>query len=179
MKKLLSIAVVVFFMSNYADAQTKSRESKLGLGVDIAIPTGNYKNQADYGLGFSLLYQKPVADNLSITGNVGYLRYHGLDYITSDGSVLHGIKYKEGYVPIKTGARYFIARYFFAAAELGVTIPTANGYGSGTAFAYAPGIGASFPVSKTGTLDLGIRYESWSRTDGTRSFAGIRAGYNF
>lgn len=172
MKKLFSIAVAVFFMFNHVAAQTKSRESKLGLGLDLAIPTGTYKNHADYGLGFSLLYQKPVADNLSITGNVGYLRFHG-------PAVFSDIKYKEGYVPIKAGARYFIARYFFAATELGVTIPTANGYGSGTAFAYAPGLGASFPVSKAGTLDIGIRYENWSRSDGTRSFAGIRAGYNF
>ena len=172
MKKLLSIAALVFFMLNHVAAQTKSRESKLGLGLDIAIPTGAYQDQADYGLGFSLLYQKPVADNLSITGNVGYLRFHG-------PAVFDDIKYKEGYVPIKAGVRYFIARYFFAAAELGVAIPTANGYGSGTAFVYTPGIGASFPISKTGTLDIGIRYENWSRTDGTRSFAGIRAGYNF
>ncbi len=172
MKKLFSITVAFFLMLNYAAAQTKNRESKLGLGVDMAIPTGAYQDQADYGLGFSLLYQKPIADHLSIIGNVGYLRFHG-------PAVYNDIKYKEGYVPIKTGARYFIARYFFATAELGVTIPTANGYGSGTAFAYAPGIGASFPVSKTGTLDIGIRYENWSRTDGTRSFGGIRAGYNF
>jgi hypothetical protein len=172
MKKLLSIAAVVFFMLNHVAAQTKSRESKIGLGIDIAIPAGAYQDQADYGLGFSLLYQKPVTDHLSITGNIGYVRFHG-------PAVFDDIKYREGYVPIKAGARYFIAQYFFAAAELGIAIPTANGYGSGTAFAYAPGIGVSIPVTKTGTLDVGIRYENWSRIDGTRSFAGIRAGYNF
>lgn len=172
MKKLLPLIIAVFCMLNQLSAQRKNRESVIGPGIDVAIPVGDYKDQADYGLGFSLLYQKPVADHLNITGNVGYFRFHG-------PPVFSNIKYREGYVPIKAGARYFIGRYFFAAAEFGIAIPTANGYGSGTSFAYAPGLGAGIPVSKTGVLDLSLRYESWSRSNGTRSFTGIRAGYNF
>lgn len=155
-----------------AFAQTKNRESKLGLGIDLVIPVGAYSDRADYGLGFSLLYQKPITEKLSITGNVGYLRFHG-------PAVFNDIKYREGYVPIKAGVRHFIGRYLFAGAELGVAIPTASGYGSGTAFAYAPGFGANFPVSKTGKIDVSIRYENWLRSNGTRSFAGMRLGYNF
>lgn len=159
-------------MLTSAKAQTKGRESKIGLGLDGAVPVGDYKNVADYGLGISLLYQKPVSESLSITGNVGYLRFHG-------PAVYNNIKYKEGYVPIKAGARYFLLPNFYGGAELGVAIPTANGYGSGTAFIYTPGLGTEFQVSKTGTLDIGVRYENWTRSGGTRSFGGIRAGYNF
>nr|WP_226904964.1 hypothetical protein [Pedobacter schmidteae] len=170
--KILFVTFLGSFMLSHAVAQNKSYESKIGLGLDAGIPVGDYKDVADYGLGISLLYQKPVASNLNITGNVGYLRFHG-------PAIYSGIKYKEGYVPIKAGARYFLVPHIFAAGELGISISTANGYGSGTAFAYAPGIGAEFPISKNGMLDVGLRYENWSRSGGTRSFGGIRVGYNF
>lgn len=172
MKRILLIAAAGFLMFNHAYAQSKAGESKIGLGLDAAIPVGNYKNVADYGLGFSLLYQKPVTQNLSITGNVGYLRFHG-------PAIFSNIKYKEGYVPIKAGARYFVLPGIYGAAELGVAVPTANGYGSGTAFIYVPALGAMLKVTSKGTLDIGLRYENWARSNSTRSFAGIRAGYNF
>lgn len=172
MSKLLWTVVVGFLMFNTVNAQSKPEQSKLGLGLDVAFPVGNYKDVADYGLGFSLLYQNAVAQHLRITGNVGYLRFHG-------PAIFSNIKYKEGYVPLKAGARYFITGQLFFSGEFGVAIPTANGYGSGTAFIYTPGLGTEFRITKSGSLDLGIRYESWARSNQTRSFAGIRAGYNF
>ncbi|ACU05433.1 MULTISPECIES: hypothetical protein [Pedobacter] len=172
MKKILSIAIACFFTWNYSLAQTNGNESKIGLGLEAAFPVGNFKDIADYGIGVSLLYQKPVAKNLIITGNVGYIRFQG-------PAVFSNIKYKQGFVPIKAGARYFIIPHVYVAGELGISISTANGYGSGTSFTYAPGLGAEFPVSGTGTIDIGLRYESWSRSTGTLSFPGLRAGYNF
>jgi len=172
LKKISFLSLALFLMFNQLTAQTKSRESQIGLGLDGALPVGDFKDVADYAIGVSLLYQKPVADNLSITGNVGYLRFHGPDVFTN-------IKYKEGFVPIKAGARYFFGSKVYAAAELGVSISTASGSGSGTSFVYVPGLGTTWPVGKNGSLDIGLRYENWTRSGGTRSFAGIRAGYNF
>lgn len=172
MKRISFIAIALFLMVNGVNAQSKPEQSKLGLGLDVAFPVGNYKDVADYGFGVSLLYQNAVGQHLRITGNVGYLRFHG-------PAIFSNIKYKEGYVPIKAGARYFITGHLFLTGELGVAIPTANGYGSGTAFIYTPGVGTEFKITKTGSLDLGIRYENWARSNQTRSFAGIRAGYNF
>ncbi|WEK18362.1 MAG: hypothetical protein P0Y49_16350 [Candidatus Pedobacter colombiensis] len=172
MKKIILIAAASFLMLHHANAQTKRNESKIGLGIDFAFPVGNYKNIADYGAGASLLYQKPVAENLNITGNIGYLRFHG-------PAILSNIKYKEGFVPIKAGARYFILPYIYGAGELGVVLSTATGAGAGTAFAYAPRLGTEFPVGTTGTVDIGVSYESWSRSSGTLSSVGLRAGYNF
>jgi hypothetical protein len=171
-KKIILIAVASFLMLNNVNAQTNKYESKIGLGVDFGFPIGDYKNTADYGVGVSLLYQKPVSENLSITGNVGYLRFHG-------PSILENINYKEGFVPIKAGARYFIAPYLYGAGELGVAFSTAYGRGAGTAFVYVPSLGTEFSVSNSGTVDVGLRYECWSRGSGTLSFVGLRAGYNF
>lgn len=172
MRKLLSILIACFFTWNYSLAQTNRMESKIGLGLDAAFPIGDFKQVADYAIGASILYQKPVTENLNITGNIGYLRFHG-------PAVFSNIKYKQGFVPIKAGARYFIIPHVYGTGELGISISTANGYGSGTSFAYAPGAGTEFPVGKTGTVDVALRYENWSRSTGTLSFLGIRAGYNF
>lgn len=172
MKKILLTVAGTFLMLTNIYAQSKPGESKLGVGLDAAVPVGAFKNVADYGIGISLLYQHNVAEFLNITGSVGYVRFHG-------PAVFNNIKYKEGYVPIKGGARYFIVPVIYAAAEIGVAIPTANGYGTGTAFIYTPRIGTEFKVSETGTVDIGLSYENWSRSAGTRSFVGIRAGYNF
>lgn len=172
MKKLLLLLFAGMLLSDAGHAQSKAGASKLGLGLEVAIPTGDYKQVADYGKGFSLLYQKPVTERLSITGSAGYLRFSG-------PAVFNNIKYKEGYVPIKAGARYFIAPYIFGMAEIGLPISTANGSGSGIAFIYSPGLGTSIKVMRTGALDISVRYESWLRSNGTRSFGGIRAGYNF
>lgn len=172
MKKILFLSIAIFLTFTQLNAQTRSRESQIGLGLDAAFPVGDFKDVANYAIGVSLLYQKPVADNLSITGNVGYLRFHGPEVFT-------GIKYKQGFVPIKAGARYFIAGKFYGSAELGVSISTASGSGSGTSFIYVPGLGTTLRAGKTGSVDVSVRYESWSRSNGTLSFAGIRAGYNF
>lgn len=176
MKKLfLLVALAAIFNLNAADAQTGDAalsKSKLGLGVDFAFPMGKFGDLLDYGVGGTLLYQHPVTKNLSITGNVGYLKFTGKE-------VLKGIRYKEGFVPIKAGARYFFAENFYGTAEAGITISTADGNGTGTSFVYVPGLGLEFPVSDNGSVDLGVRYESWYRSNGTRSFIGIRVGYNF
>jgi len=82
-------------------------------------------------------------------------------------------------VPIKAGLRYFISEYIYGGGEAGVSFSTANGNGSGIAFAYNPSVGVEFPVSNTGSIDAGIRYEGWSRGSGTRSFIGLHVGYNF
>jgi hypothetical protein len=158
------------FMSSQIYAQRP--DSKLGLGIDFAFPQSNFGSNANYGVGPSLLFQNPINNNLYFTVNVAYLRFNG-DPIFAD------IKYREGFVPIKAGLRYFVSEYIYGSAEAGASISTANGNGSGIAFAYAPTLGVEFPVSNKGSIDAGIRYEGWSRSNGTRSFIGIRAGYNF
>lgn len=166
---LLSFATITAAKAQTGDAPA---EPKFGLGADFAFPMGSFRDQTNFGVGGSILYQHPVSRNLSITGNVGYLQLNGKKTILN-------LKYREGFVPIKAGARYFLSENIYGGAELGVSISTASGNGSGTSFIYVPALGVSFPVSNEGAVDLGIRYESWTRSNSTRSFIGIRAGYNF
>jgi hypothetical protein len=47
--------------------------------------------------------------------------------------------------------------------------------GGGTAFLYAPGIGYMLD----GGFEAGVRYEGWSKSDGTISQIALRLAYNF
>jgi hypothetical protein len=173
MKKIILMAAVMGMVCfSKVNAQSGGDGPKLGIGVDFAFPLGSYADAADYGVGPSLLYQQPLAENLRLTVSAGYLRFNGK-------AVFVGVKFREGYVPLKAGLKYFFTENIYGAAEAGVAISTANGSGTGTAFAYSPGIGAEFPIAKRQSLDFGVRYEGWSRSNGTRSFAGLRAGFNF
>ncbi|TKC09714.1 hypothetical protein FA047_01180 [Pedobacter frigoris] len=146
-------------------------QPRLGLGLDFAFPTGDFGDRANYGFGGSVNYLHPVGKFLNIIGNVGYLRLEGDD--------VGPFKYTEGYVPIKAGARYYITQNIYGEGQAGIAIPTANGSGSGTAFAYMPGLGVDFPVSEDLNIELTLRYENWARSNGTRSFVGLRAGISF
>ena len=146
------------------------REPKLGIGVDFGFPMASFGEDATYGLGGSLLYQQPAASNLNITVSVGYLRFNGKQTIGT-------LKYRQSYIPVKGGAKYFLGQNFYGGAEIGAILPATSG--NKIALAYGPNLGLEFPVSDKGSIDFGVRYEGWLRTSGSESFVGLRAGYNF
>ncbi len=169
MKKLLLLtAIAGLFAFTSVNAQT--RTPKLSLGAEFAFPMGDFGDATDFGFGGSLQYQHPVAESLSITGSAGYLNFK------SKKDIL-GNTYSFGTIPVKAGARYYFGENFFAAGELGAAISTEKG--GSTGFIYAPGVGVDFPVSDTGSIELGARYEGWSQKGGTSGFIGLRLAYNF
>ncbi len=173
MKKIFFLILIAgLFQFAIVKAQSGSQiaEPRLGIGFDVGLPTGNFGDFANYGTGGSILYKHPISESLNITGNVGYIRFNGKETIGT-------LKYRQSFIPIKVGARYFITKNIYGTAELGSSIATANG--SGASFIYTPGLGFEIPVSNTGSLDIGARYESWTKNTGTLSFVGLRAGYNF
>lgn len=173
MKKLfLLTAVAGLFAFSSVNAQTKS--PKLSLGAEFAFPIGDFGKGTDFGYGGSLQYQHPVAENLLVTGSAGYTSFK-LKEVTVLGVTYGGGNV--GAIPIKAGARYYFGDNFFAAGELGAAIGTEKG--DKTGFIYSPGVGVEFPVSDKGGIELGARYEGWSKNGGTSSFIGLRAAFNF
>jgi len=167
---LLSAIAGIFAFSS-ASAQTKDvamSGPKLGIGAEFAFPVGNFGDVFNLGYGGSLQYQHPVANNLNITGSAGYLSFKAKDEF-GGGSI--------GFIPVKAGARYFVAENIFINGELGAAFSTEDG--GTTAFAYSPGVGVEFPVSDKGAVELGARYEGWSANSNTSSFIGLRLAYNF
>lgn len=174
MKKVFLLTAIagIFAFSN-VNAQTKDPAMsgpKLGIGAEFAFPVGHFSDGYNFGYGGSLNYQHPVAPNLNLTGSAGYINFQSKE-IPFVGKV------NEGFIPVKVGARYFLAENVYVNGELGASFATGK-FNSGTAFVYSPGVGVEFPVSDKSSVDLGGRYEGWSK-NGTSSFFGIRAAFNF
>lgn len=176
MKKLLLLTAVagLFAFSSVKAQDAAMAGPKLGVGVEFGFPMGDFGDVSKFGIGGSLLYQHPIANKLNLTGSAGYLNFTGKDVdIPGIGTVkTDGV----GFIPVKAGLRYFVAENFFVNGELGAVFGTKEG--TGTAFAYSPGVGVEFPVADKSTLELSGRYEGWSN-DGTLSFIGLRLAYNF
>lgn len=165
---LTAIAGLFAFSSVKAQKDVAMTGPKLGIGAEFAFPMGKFGDAYNLGYGGSLLYQHPVAANLNLTGSAGYLSFKAKDEFGGGTS---------GSIPVKAGARYFVAENFYIGGELGAAFSTETG--GKTAFAYAPGIGIEFPVSDGGAIELGGRYEGWSANSNTSSFIGLRLAYNF
>lgn len=170
MKKLFLLTAIagIFAFSN-ANAQKDPGMNgpKLGIGAEFAFPIGQFGDVSKFGVGGSLLYQHPVAPNLNLTANAGYISVKNKDIAGGNTA---------GLIPVKVGARYFLAENFYVNGELGAAFSTVTG--GGTAFAYSPGVGIEFPVANKSSIDVGARYEGWSN-NGTLSFIGLRAAFNF
>ncbi|QNK63012.1 hypothetical protein H7F33_00345 [Pedobacter sp. PAMC26386] len=181
MKKLFLLTAIagVFAFSNVSAQKVKG--SKLGLGVDFAVPVGGLSDGYKFGYGGSLLFQTPIAEKLNFTASAGYLNLVGKNaqYLSFGSNGVYTKEYQvpnAGVVPVKIGARYFIAQNFYAGAEIGAAFMT--GDGGGTAFAYSPNIGFELPLANKNSIDLGIRYEGWSK-ESSVGFFGLKAAYNF
>ncbi|PYF73914.1 porin family protein [Pedobacter nutrimenti] len=177
MKKLfLLTAIAGVFAFSSVSAQSKKdpamNGAKLSVGAEFALPMGDLKDVSKLGFGGSLVYIAPIADDLKFTASAGYINFSGKDF-TFMGQQLPKVNFAT--IPVKAGLRYYFVENFYGAAELGAAFGTK---GRGTAFAYSPGIGMEFPVADKSSVDLGVRYEGWSK-NGTSSFIGIRAAFNF
>ncbi|WP_285054970.1 outer membrane beta-barrel protein [Pedobacter ginsengisoli] len=176
MKKLILLTAIagIFTFSTVKAQDAAMSGPKLGIGAEFGFPMGDFGDGYKFGVGGSLLYQHPIADKLNLTGSAGYLSFQGKDIDTEIGTISLG---SAGFIPVKAGLRYFLAENIYVGGELGAVFATGDG-ASGTAFAYAPGVGVEFPVADKSTIELGGRYEGWSN-DGTSSFIGLRLAWNF
>lgn len=169
MKKSLLLFPVLFFLILTAKAQTQGAVQKLSIGAEIALPTS--LGTKDLLLaGGSLQYEYPVGKSVSVTGSGGYI-----SLFSTDKNVPGNV----GFIPVKAGIKYYFGNSFYAATELGATIGTDEGVGTGLAF--SAGLGTSLAVSPKSNVDLGVRFETWPQhgSFSNLSFVGFRAAYAF
>ena len=177
MKRLFLLTAIagIFAFSNVS-AQKKDPAmsgQKLGIGVDFGLPTGDLNETHKLGIGGSLLFQTPIAQNLNFTASAGYMSFTGKDVTFPVIGTIKVPNYSA--IPVKAGLRYFLAENIFVGGELGAAFGTNEG--AGTSFVYTPNVGVEFPVADKSTIELGARYESWSK--GPARFVGFRLAYNF
>ncbi len=179
-KKLLLISTVTLLMgfSSQVYAQKMNKTFSFGFGLEGVIPSGDLAES--YGMGGGL------------TLRASYKAGPGFVTLTS-GALVFAPKSLDGgensedmkaamQIPIKAGYKFIYKDYLFAMAEIGyssLTTYAPNSDGelekiSSGGLVYAPSIGFQYK-----SLELGLRYETFSTEGGTASFMGLRLGFNF
>lgn len=155
-------AVALFFTTNVNAQSGDSKAWRLGVGLNVGIPTTKAYSVA---VGGDLRLQKDFSTNISGILSAGYTNFTRKDSY-GGGSF--------GMVPVKAGAKVFFAEHAYFSGELGAGFGTEEG--SGTAFLWAPGIGYGF----NNGLDLGLRYEGAEfKNNGSIGQVALRIAYGF
>ena len=162
MKKVLLATLLFVGLAATTFAQDGG---KFSVGVEAGVPVGSASNTHNFVIGGSLKYGLPIADGTDFTISAGYSSFQG--------KTVGSIKFPAlGFVPVKAGIKYFLADSFYGEAQVGAAFSTQSG--GGTAFAYSPGVGFKF----SDVVDLGVRYEAWSK-NGTTGQVAARLGFSF
>lgn len=171
MKKFLLAVVLLSGAAFSSFAQSSKDSGKFSIGVEAGLPVGDVKNFSSFAIGGSLKYDHPIAENTFITGSAGYTKFLSNDDAKSIGYKLYAI-------PVKVGVKYFFAESFYGEAQVGAAFVNESilgASGNTTTFAYSPGIGYSFG----GGVDLGVRYEGWTKSGTTISQVAARLAFSF
>jgi hypothetical protein len=184
MKKLLmSAAIIVLAVGvNAQKGSDDVKKVKFSAGLEAALPLGDFGKAYSFGIGATAQVDYNVAENLDLTGNVGYISFSGKTIstpaVTVGGTVIFpatNVKVPSvGYIPVLVGAKYLFSENIYGSAQLGVTIASAKG-SSSSVFTYAPGIG--YKISDN--LDALLKYTGYSQNGGSSSTIGVRVAYTF
>ncbi len=161
-----AVAAIALFFTTSLTAQAQepagdSRALRLGIGVSAGIPT---TTGYSFAFGVDARLQKDFTDNISGILSVGYNNFSFKDS-WGGGSY--------DFIPVKAGAKIFVAESLYVSGELGAGFATTSG--GGTSFLYAPGVGYAWNSG----LDLGVRYEGASQNGGTLGQVALRVAYGF
>lgn len=158
-----AVAAVALFFATNANAQTEpagdSQDTRLGIGLSLGIPTHDAFN---FAIGGDLRLQKDFSSNISGIASLGYTNFSAKG--EDAGSI--------GFIPLKAGVKVFPMERFYISGEIGAGFGTDDG--QKTSFVWSPGIG----VGLNNGLDLGLRYESFSKYDLGQVALRIAYGFN-
>lgn len=155
-------AVALFFATNVqAQSSADSKATRMGIGLSAGIPTtAGYS----FAIGGDVRLQQDFTSNISGLLSVGYNSFSLKSPLTGSVDV----------IPVKVGAKFFVAESVYVSAELGAGFSTNKG--GSTSFLYAPGVGYGWDNG----LDIGLRYEGASyKGGGNLDQVALRLAYGF
>jgi len=159
---LVSAAVATVLLNfNVAFAQD-SKAWRLGLGGNVG--TG-IRDPFGVVLGVDAKLQKDLKGPVSVTLAAGYSRFS-----VNDEYKNFGVTYNV--IPLKAGLKVFANKHLYLSGEVGAGFTT--NYKTSTSFVWSPSIGWAF----TNGLDLGIKYEDYTKFHTTKQVA-FRIAYGF
>lgn len=178
MKKFFLVMTVFTASIIGAKAQMKTGDFTLGVGVNGALPLGDFKTTSKFGIGGQVQGEYALSENLAGVFTTGYTSFSGktVTETVSDGlggTVNESFKYPSvGHIPILVGARYYPVDMFFVGAQIGYAIFTGSGTSNPKGFEYRPQVGVN-----GGPMQFVLSYDGASVTGGTLSQLGLAVLY--
>lgn len=168
MKRLFLMSILLCSLTAAVFAQSGT---KIGVALETGLPVGDADEVYSVGLGGSAKLEVPITQPLAFTLTAGYMSLQVKDELKPT------LGEEREFLPVKAGAKYYFGNTFFGEGELGASIALEDE--DETAFAYAPGIGVTLPVAEKTAIDLGVRYEGWTKDAGNIDQVGLRAVVKF
>lgn len=173
MKKALLLFAAGLFFVGASKAQTYERPvgSEFSVGINPALPVGDFSDVSSFGLGLDLKYAYNFNESIAATVSAGYNHF----FVKDDLKDIPFVDNSIGFIPIKAGVRFSMAN-FYAEPQIGAAIGTNDG--AGTNLTYAGQIG----VMASPNFDIGLRYEGISSDNAygdnsTLGFVALRLAY--
>jgi outer membrane autotransporter protein len=176
MKKLVLILAIGAFVSLSASAQQKDENKKaeepsISIGVDAALPMGDFADVSKTGFGGTAKFAYPAGPG-AITVTAGYISFSGKSQTVNVGGTTMTISGSSSYlIPMKAGYRFNLGQGFGIEPQVGYSV----GKNSSGGFTYAGQIGYLI----NNQIDISARYEGLSKSGTSWSFIGFRVAYNF
>jgi len=193
--KKITITLAALAMAGSLMAQ----DSRASLGLEVAMPIGDWADFYGIGLGGTLGFEMPLGDNLGLMAQAGYISFTGKTIESSGGGVTVSVKTdSQGNIPLQVGAKYYFTDnqegaylglltgvHMASVKEIeivGTTIEEKTTLKSN--FSLAPVLG--FMVTEN--IDLGVRYqmifakgvnEQGEEETQSNAYLGLRAAYMF
>jgi len=172
MKKIILSAIIII-VSLSAFAQTENTFT-FSAGPELGFATGSFSNTHSVGIGGTVQAEYLVMDKLKATATFGILNYVGKSKTSNTDNAAQTV------VPLRIGAKYFLAGGLYGGAQLGVAF--LGNYNKGTAFAYSPlMLGYEFKLKSEKAFDATIKYDAYTGSGGigTMGTFGVRVAYIF
>ncbi|RZL31516.1 MAG: hypothetical protein EOP00_35015 [Pedobacter sp.] len=177
MLKIFSLSF--FFLFSLFLSASAQPSPNISIGPEFGLPSGNFTNISGIGLGASVKADFPIAPEVSLTLDAGFMNFFGKKNKLINIQDLT-------YMPIKAGIKYHLSEGIYAEAQLGAAFPLNTG--QARLFAWSPGLGNLFKLRSENLLDVSLRYEGWTgenptpsflNTSNTKGFVAIRFAYVF
>ncbi|QKJ31652.1 outer membrane beta-barrel protein [Mucilaginibacter mali] len=157
MKKIILSLMLLAGVGLTVKAQEFPRTA-FSIGPELGFPSNSVYN---IGYGASAKIEFPVVGKLGLSLTGGYSRFHYKSSLTG----AFGAQAPSSFIPLKAGVRYGVSTGLYLEAEGGNVIETTSNFtnNSRNMFAFSIGPGFLFRISEKQNIDLGIRYEQWSK----------------
>ena len=176
--KVRTTCVLVLFMFG-SIAYAQEGFHKLNVGVDLALPIGDFGDVSSIGFGVSGKVYYGIGQDMNITGSLGYLHFTSKDYTYPDmfgGGTQKVSGPKVSMIPLMFGFDYDFGG-FYIEPKLGfvfTSVKSSYAGFSGTSSSTELGIGLGGGY-RMDNLDFGAHFNIIDNLN----YFGIRAAYSF